>query len=112
MGCRQRWCRAQGCSGGGGEEGKGDSGLKTGTCTAQQQLCHRRLGYIQESREAHWRLDYPRPDVERWLKNIISRERDGSPVIRVKPVAMTRIHSPGPCKIGTRWTWGYVRSES
>jgi len=66
----------------------------------------------RESRGAHWRLDHPNPDNKEWLKNIIIfRGPDGRPIIKVVPVAMTRITSPGPCKIGTRWTWGYITAK-
>jgi len=66
----------------------------------------------RESRGAHWRLDYPRPDNDRWLKNlVISLGPDGRPRVQAVPVRMTRISSPGPCRIGTRWTWGYVSPE-
>lgn len=65
----------------------------------------------KESRGAHWRLDYPKPDNKEWLKNIIvCRGADGKPVVKAMPVSMTRITFPGPCKIGTRWTWGYIRN--
>ena len=63
----------------------------------------------RESRGAHWRLDYPEPDNKTWLQNIIiTHGGDGKPAIETTPVAMTRITTPGPCKVGTRWTWGYV----
>jgi succinate dehydrogenase/fumarate reductase flavoprotein subunit len=62
-----------------------------------------------ESRGGHWRIDHPRPDNERWLKNVImSRGADGRPAVRLEPVSMNRIQSLGPCRVGTRWTWGYV----
>ncbi len=65
-----------------------------------------------ESRGAHWRLDHPVPDSEEWLRNIvISRGADGTPTMRMAPVSMTRITSPGPCRIGTAWAGGYVGSE-
>jgi succinate dehydrogenase/fumarate reductase flavoprotein subunit len=64
----------------------------------------------RESRGTHWRLDYPRPDNGAWLKNVvICRGRDGRPKIEVRPVQMARARTAGPCKIGSRWTWGYVR---
>jgi succinate dehydrogenase/fumarate reductase flavoprotein subunit len=63
----------------------------------------------KESRGAHWRLDYPEPDNRAWLQNIIiTRSGEGRPALKTSPVAMTRITTPGPCKVGTRWTWGYV----
>jgi len=66
----------------------------------------------RESRSAHWRLDYLRPDNDRWLKNlVISLGPDGGPRVQAVPVRITRISSPGPCRIGTRWTWGYVSPE-
>lgn len=64
----------------------------------------------RESRGTHWRLDYPRPDNGAWLKNVVlCRGHDGRPEIEVRPVLMTRVSTPGPCRIGSRWTWGYVR---
>jgi succinate dehydrogenase/fumarate reductase flavoprotein subunit len=63
----------------------------------------------KESRGAHWRLDHPEPDNEVWLRNIIvSRGSDGKPALRTERPSMTRITSPGPCRIGTPWSGGYV----
>ena len=62
-----------------------------------------------ESRGAHWRLDHPEPDNERWLVNqVVTRDSNGDPEVTEDPVAMGRIASPGRCKVGTRWSWGYV----
>ncbi len=63
----------------------------------------------RESRGTHWRLDYREPNNDEWLKNIvIARGPDGGPVVRTAPARMTRITSPGPCRVGGAWAGGYV----
>jgi succinate dehydrogenase / fumarate reductase flavoprotein subunit len=66
-----------------------------------------------ESRGNHCRLDHPRPDNERWLRNlVVKRESDGSPSIRAEQVTLTRLGDVGPCRIGSAWTGGYVEPRS
>ncbi len=63
----------------------------------------------RESRGTHWRLDHPRPDNEAWLRNIvIARGPEGAPILRTTPVEMSRVSTPGPCRVGTPWNGGYV----
>jgi len=62
-----------------------------------------------ESRGAHWRLDCPEPDNDRWLVNqVVRMGADGAPELEERPVALTRLAAAGVCKVGTRWSWGYV----
>ena len=62
-----------------------------------------------ESRGAHWRLDFPRPGNEQWLANqVVRRSATGIPEVSKRPVAMTRIARAGECRVGTRWSWGYI----
>ena len=62
-----------------------------------------------ESRGNHWRLDYREPDNDRWLRNlVVRRAADGSPEIRARQPALTRITDAGPCRIGSAWSGGYV----
>jgi succinate dehydrogenase/fumarate reductase flavoprotein subunit len=66
-----------------------------------------------ESRGAHWRLDHPRPNNSDWLSNVvISRGPEGHPRLRSEPVRMSRIPTPGPCRIGTPWSGGYVGADA
>ena len=49
----------------------------------------------QESRGAHYRLDYPLQDNDNWLVNIIAQPGDGGPcALRTEPVVATQIPLP------------------
>ena len=61
----------------------------------------------KESRGAHWRIDYPKPDKD-WLKNIIIRREKSQLNLEVRPVELKRAKPKGPFKIGDRHTWCYI----
>ena len=49
------------------------------------------------------------PDNTEWLRNIvIAKGPEGAPALRTTPAEMSRITTPGPCRIGTPWNGGYV----
>jgi succinate dehydrogenase / fumarate reductase flavoprotein subunit len=45
----------------------------------------------QESRGAHYRVDFPYEDNENWLVNLICRKDAGQMKIEKRPVALTKI---------------------
>ncbi len=49
----------------------------------------------QESRGAHYREDYPARDDTNWLKHSLASRSDGGPLLRYKPVTITRF-TPKP----------------
>ena len=55
-----------------------------------------------ESRGAHYREDYPKPDNENWLHLTLINKEDGEMVLSKGPVNMTRI-KPGTEKVGPYW---------
>lgn len=54
----------------------------------------------EETRGCFWRLDFPEPDNTNWVRNIHLWQEDGADRVAVKPVAMTRLCSPTPPRVG------------
>ena len=44
-----------------------------------------------ESRGAHFREDYPKPDDLNWLKNVVLTNKDGTMSLEVVPAVMTKL---------------------
>jgi succinate dehydrogenase/fumarate reductase flavoprotein subunit len=51
--------------------------------------------FRQESRGAHYRRDFPKPDYERWQLNTVITARDGDLEIVTSPVRATTLQPPG-----------------
>ena len=50
----------------------------------------------EESRGAHARADFPRQDDENWLRyTVVQAGRDGTPVVKTRPVTFTRLDRSG-----------------
>ena len=45
----------------------------------------------QESRGAHYRVDYPTEDNDRWLVNLVMRQEGGRMEIERRPVALSKV---------------------
>ena len=54
----------------------------------------------KETRGNYWRADYPQPDNDNWLKNIVVYKSGEEIKTRIDPVIMTRPHSPMQPTIG------------
>ena len=54
----------------------------------------------QETRGCFWRLDYPQPDNEKWLVNIVLRRAGSEVVHELRPVVRTRLQAPTQPRIG------------
>jgi len=65
----------------------------------------------KETRGNFWRSDYPQPDNEKWIKNIIISKEDKDVAIRFSDVVMTRLHHPTEPPIGTGCFWYYPRLD-
>jgi len=61
----------------------------------------------QESRGCFWRIDYPEPDNDNWIRNIIlSRSATGIET-RIEPAVLTRLAEPTTPRIGAG-CFGYI----
>lgn len=47
-----------------------------------------------ETRTCHFRIDYPKMDNKKWLKNILLRKKDGKMKLWTEPVVVTRLQPP------------------
>lgn len=54
----------------------------------------------KETRGNYWRADYPQPDNDNWIKNIVVYKNVEDIATRIDPVLMTRLHSPTQPPIG------------
>jgi len=54
----------------------------------------------EESRGCFWRIDFPKPDNDKWLKNIYLQKVNGGLRHEVRPAIMTRLTSPKQTRIG------------
>ncbi len=54
----------------------------------------------KETRGNYWRADYPQPDNDNWMKNIVAYKKDHEIITRTDPVIMTRLHTPPQPPIG------------
>jgi len=61
----------------------------------------------KETRGNYWRADYPQPDNDGWIKNVVVYKNGDDIATRIDPVAMTRLHSPTPPPIG-QGCFGYA----
>jgi succinate dehydrogenase/fumarate reductase flavoprotein subunit len=55
-----------------------------------------------ESRGAMYRKDFPNTDNKNWLKNVVIKEKNGKPELRLSPIVATKISPPEP-KIIPYW---------
>jgi len=62
----------------------------------------------QETRGCYWRIDYPKPDNDNWLKNIIVWKGDDEIKTRIQDVIMTKLSVPTDPPIGPG-CFGYTR---
>ncbi len=65
----------------------------------------------KETRGNFWRADYPNPDNNRWIKNIVLWEDKGKIVTRIDDVVMTRLHSPVEPPIGSGCYWYHPKID-
>ncbi|MFC1717262.1 FAD-binding protein [Candidatus Poribacteria bacterium] len=54
----------------------------------------------KETRGNYWRADYPEPDNDGWIKNIVVYKDGDEIATRIDPVVMTRLHSPTQPPVG------------
>ncbi len=54
----------------------------------------------EETRGCFWRLDFPKPDNARWLRNIHLQKVNGVLHYEARPVVMTRLTTPTQPRIG------------
>ncbi len=54
----------------------------------------------EETRGCFWRVDFPRYDNERWVRNIVLWRTAGGPAHAVRPPAMTRLTRPTAPRVG------------
>ena len=54
----------------------------------------------KETRGNYWSSDYPHPDNDNWIKNIVVYKSGEGIMTRIDPVVMTRLHSPAHPPIG------------
>lgn len=54
----------------------------------------------KETRGNYWRAEYPQPDNDNWIKNIVVYKAGEEIVTRIDPVVMTRLHAPTQPPIG------------
>jgi succinate dehydrogenase / fumarate reductase flavoprotein subunit/fumarate reductase flavoprotein subunit len=53
----------------------------------------------EESRGSHFRADFPAPDDDRWLKNILLRRSAGGEAeVDLRPAVLTRLRPPAPAR--------------
>jgi len=65
----------------------------------------------KETRGNFWRADYPNPDNEKWVKNIVLWEDKGNVATRIDDVVMTRLHSPVQPPIGSGCFWYFPKID-
>ncbi len=65
----------------------------------------------RETRGCYWRADYPEPDNETQLRNIILRKGEGGPEVTSEPPRMDRLKEPAPPRIGAG-CFGYIERET
>ena len=65
----------------------------------------------KETRGNYWRADYPQPDNDNWIKNIILRKNGDEIAARIEPAVMTRLHTPTEPPIG-QGCFGYFPNLS
>ncbi|MCX6656511.1 MAG: FAD-binding protein [Candidatus Bathyarchaeota archaeon] len=65
----------------------------------------------KETRGNFWRTDYPNPDNNKWIKNIVLWEDKGKVVTRIDDVVMTRLHSPVEPPIGSGCFWYHPKID-
>ena len=63
----------------------------------------------KETRGNYWRSDYPNPDNENCLKNIIVYKKGEDVMTRIEPVIMTRLHKPSQPLIGEGCFWYFPK---
>ncbi len=54
----------------------------------------------KETRGNYWRADYPEPDNDGWIKNIVVYKDGDEIATRIDPAVMTRLHSPTQPPVG------------
>ncbi|MGQ9608615.1 MAG: FAD-binding protein [bacterium] len=64
-----------------------------------------------ETRGNFWRTDYPKPDNNNWIKNIVVCENDGKVSFRTEDVVMTRLHNPVEPPIGSGCFWYFPKID-
>ena len=62
----------------------------------------------QETRGCYWRIDYPEPDNDGWLKNITVWKSGDELKTKLQDVIMTKLHIPTEPPIGPG-CFGYTR---
>jgi succinate dehydrogenase/fumarate reductase flavoprotein subunit len=62
----------------------------------------------QETRGCYWRIDYPKPDNDNWLKNITVWKDGNVPKTEIQDVIMTKLRTPTDPPIGPGCFW-YTR---
>jgi succinate dehydrogenase/fumarate reductase flavoprotein subunit len=65
----------------------------------------------KETRGNFWRADYPNPDNDEWIKNIVLWEEKGKVATRIDDVVMTRLHSPAEPPIGSGCFWYHPKID-
>lgn len=65
----------------------------------------------KETRGNFWRVDYPNPDNENWVKNIVLWNDEGVLKTRIDDVVMTRLHSPVQPPIGAGCFWYFPKLD-
>lgn len=54
----------------------------------------------KETRGNYWRSDYPEPDNDNWLKNVVVYRKGEEIMTKIEPAVMTRVHKPVRPPIG------------
>ena len=62
----------------------------------------------KETRGCYWRIDYPKPDNENWLKNIIVTKDGDALKTKIQDAIMTKLRVPTDPPIGPG-CFGYTR---
>jgi succinate dehydrogenase/fumarate reductase flavoprotein subunit len=65
----------------------------------------------KETRGNFWRADYPNPDNDKWIKNIVLWQDGENVETRIDDVIMTRLHSPVEPLIGSGCFWYYPKID-
>ena len=65
----------------------------------------------KETRGNFWRADYPNPDNDKWIKNIVLWQDGDNVASRIDDAVMTRLHSPVEPPIGSGCFWYYPKMD-
>ncbi len=65
----------------------------------------------KETRGNFWRADYPDPDNEKWIKNIVLWNESGTLSMRIDDVVMTKLHFPVQPPIGAGCFWYFPKID-